>query len=78
VRIKINTCRFCLVRALYLFLQFLKSRTPIWHIAVEGEEPEADSELEVARVAEEVIKGSGKRGRKRKSAAPEADEKWRG
>ena len=42
--------------------------------ALEADEPEADSEPEVARVAEEVIKGKGKRGRKRKSAAPEADE----
>jgi hypothetical protein len=52
--------------------------------ALEAEEPEAeepkadeleaDSELEVARVAKEVINGRGKRGRKRKIAAQEAEE----
>jgi hypothetical protein len=40
--------------------------------AVEADEPEPDSEPEVARAVEEVINGRGKRGRKR--AAQEADD----
>jgi hypothetical protein len=39
-----------------------------------ADEPEADSEPEVARVAKEAIKGQGKPGRKRKMAAQEAEE----
>ena len=35
---------------------------------------EPETEAEVARAANEVINGRGKRGRKRKSAAQEADE----
>jgi hypothetical protein len=37
-------------------------------------QPEPEPETKVARAAKEVIKGRGKRGRKRKSAALEADE----
>jgi hypothetical protein len=40
----------------------------------EGDEPEPEPEPEVARAAKEGIKGSGKRGRKRKTAAREAEE----
>jgi hypothetical protein len=41
---------------------------------VVGSEPEPDSGPEVSLTAEEVINGRGKRGRKRKIAAREADE----
>ena len=40
----------------------------------ETEEPERETEPEVARAAKEIVNGRGKRGRKRKSAAQEADE----
>src|SRR5271170_6472850 len=42
--------------------------------ALEADEPEIESEPEVARAAKQAINGRGKRGRKRKSAAQEEDE----